>query len=134
MNSNKYLNRLLILNSELDLANTESISNYFNSIIDIVDEIEKTDFVYGSKIDLLANIIKNPIVVSTSKLTGKTKGEKNQLLPIVKKLEAKTFSAMLDLYTTIESDSASFDNLVYLMKKNILNLPVQNFQVLHFMI
>lgn len=119
MNSNKYLNRLLILNSELDLANTESISNYFNSIIDIVDEIEKTDFVYGSKIDLLANIIKNPIVVSTSKLTGKTKGEKNQLLPIVKKLEAKTFSAMLDLYTTIESDSASFDNLVYLMKKNM---------------
>lgn len=119
MSSNKYLNRLLVLNSELDTANTESISNYFYSLIDMVNEIGKDDFVYGSKIDLLANIIKNPTVISASKLTGKTKSEKNKLVPIIKDLETKVFSIMLNSYTIFERDSASFDNLVYLMRKNI---------------
>ncbi|MBE5812621.1 MAG: hypothetical protein E7314_03100 [Clostridiales bacterium] len=133
----KYINKLSIINMSLNVQSTSiseqltlAYSNYYNLLSDLIDEIGNDITTLGLRINLLADILKNEktnySISFISKFFKQTKDTKLS----IKKLYSKIFSIMIDAYLDSERDILCFNNLQFIMKKNIFLRNITNREII----
>lgn len=135
MNNNKYINKLNIINSQIESLSPNttgneliysSYLNYFNVLNDLIDEIINDITMCGVKVNLLFDIINNPIVISSLKFISKHNKSKvfSDINP--KSANIKAFTGMLDAYILSERDSSCLEKIISMMKNNIFLSKITN--------
>lgn len=129
----KYINKLAAINMSLNIQVDSPLnelsfaySNYYNLFSDIIDEIGNDIHTLGLRINLITDMLKNEKTnYNISFITKFFKQEKNSTTNI-NKLYAKIFSIMVDAYIDSERDIICFNNLQFIMKKNIFLRQIKN--------
>lgn len=121
----KYINKLSLINMSLNVSSSDveqvtlAYKNYYNVLGDLIDEIEDDIYTLGLRINLLTDILKNEKTNYNISFISKFFKQTKNCTTNIKKLYAKVFSIMLDAYIDSERDILCFNNLQFVMKKDI---------------
>lgn len=122
----KYMNKLSLINLSLNMQmdspqrQTSFIySNYYSLLSDLIDEIADDIHTLGLRINLIADILKNEKTNYNISFISKFFKQDKDSNTSIKKLYSKIFSIMIDAYIDSERDILCFNNLQFIMKKNI---------------
>lgn len=121
----KYINKLSLINMSLNPSTfdtnqvTFTYTNYYNLLSDLIDEISNDIHTLGLRINLLSDILKNEKTNYSISFISKFFKQTKDCKMNIKKLYAKVFAIMIDAYSDSERDILCFNNLLFMMKKNM---------------
>lgn len=128
----KYINKLSLINISLNPSTFDcdqvslAYTNYYNLISDLIDEISDDVYTLGLRINLLTDILKNEKTNYSISFISKFFKQTKDCKVSIKKLYSKIFSIMIDAYIDSERDIVCFNNLQFMMRKNIFLRTVTN--------
>lgn len=128
----KYINKLSAINMSLNPSTTDYeqvrfvYTNYYNLLSDLIDEISNDIYTLGLRINLLTDILKTEKTNFSISFISKFFKQTKECKVSIKKLYAKIFSIMIDAYIDSERDILCFNNIRFMMKKNIFLRSITN--------
>ena len=128
----KYINKLGLINMSLTLSSSDTnqvtlaYSNYYNLLSDLIAEITDDIYTLGLRINLLTDILKNEKTNYNISFISKFFKQNKDSKVNIKKLYAKIFTTMIDAYIDSERDILCFNNLQFIMKKNMFLRTINN--------
>ena len=133
----KYINKLSLINMSLNInlstSNSNQVTfaytNYYNLLSDLIDEISDDIHTLGLRINLITDILKNDKTNYSISFISKFFKQTKECKLNIKALYSKIFSIMIDAYIDSERDIVCFNNLQFMMKKNMFlrNISNKNF-------